>query len=201
MSKLHRGLKKEPNRPIIERSKRDDYLKLQKQWYAKLKKSGFKDIEWSNSEAYNGQDSRYLLSRSNNRDPIQFQSTQNWYQLVQNYRTHAQTHPKTNLPIAKRDKILLDYYLEGYPYRKIIKLYQQEYTNRNVKRTRKTKKSLGKPRVSLYKLWELLNHHFDVVIEWNRTHPEGRLYGDSDSFYIEEVLINEDKLLKTSTTQ
>jgi hypothetical protein len=186
--------KKFPN-PLDSRHE-TDFLKLQRKWYDKLSKSGFDDIEWTASKHRNNQDSRYLIGNSNKKNPVSVESTQNWYQLVQNYRTHALTHPKTNIPISKRDKILLDYYLEGIPYRKIIKLYQLEYNNLDEKRVRRCNHNKTKPRISLYKLWEILNHHFAVVIEWNKSHPEGRLYGGSDLFYAEEVLINESKYLR-----
>jgi hypothetical protein len=184
-----------------DRKKHSDFLSLQKKWYDKLKKSGFEDIEWSSSKAFDGQDSRYLVSYSNDRDPIQVQSTLNWYLLVQNYITHAKTHPKTKILISKRDKILLNYYVQGIPYRKIIQLYQQEYTYKDKKRKNAIRPSQKKPRVSLFRLWKLLNHHFDVIIEWNKTHPEGRLYGNPDSFYAEDVLLNEEKFLKTRKPQ
>lgn len=213
--------------------KRDaKFLKLQKKWYEKLLEDGFTDIEWTRSQKSFDQNSPYLHGFRERQDRPTFEHTQNWYLLVQNYRTHAISLPKTSTKVLKREikpgqklwkhwkltspdsniatrtyqihsriprmhKLILDLYIEGIPYRAIADQISRNYSTRLKKLVHPKKKLPKKPLINYLKVFYILQQHLPYVIQWNKTHPEGRLYGNHDDFYAEEVLLNEDRFQKT----
>ena len=65
-----------------------EFAKLQKQWYAKLAKDGFEDIEWVNHSTGTGHDSGYLKG-SLISGKAYHPGRELYYQLASNYLQHC----------------------------------------------------------------------------------------------------------------
>lgn len=170
------------------RKRHKEFMKLQNEWYKKLKDSGFDDIEWQRSDTGYEEYSPFLKGFQSYIDRPDFIATQNWYLLVQNYLTHAPLHPKI-------EKIVLELYATGLSYRNISKKINYGYTKRWKLRSydMKTKKSHN---TNLSMIYNIMQKHIKNIIEWNKTHPEGRLNEANLDFEATEVLINDDSFSK-----
>jgi len=170
--------------------KRDkDFNKLQRLWYQKLADEGFEDIEWTSSQRTFEHNSPFLQGFKDRKDRPTFEHTQNWYQLVENYYTNCTTLPKTNVKQPKLHRIILEQYKEGVPYRAIVRHINRNYTKRLAKRRMHN----SKPFMNLNKVFNVLQIHLPYIIEWNRTHPDGRLYAGNEDFFVDEVFIKDPK--------
>jgi hypothetical protein len=95
-------------------SKKTELTKLQRDWYAKLKKAGFKDIEILLD---NGQFCDLLIQSCGinpKRHPIIYEETYNYYRYA---RQFLNEHPFR----TRKDYLVWTQYSEGIPYRKIAK--------------------------------------------------------------------------------
>lgn len=92
---------------------KDDFEKLQKKWYAKLKKSGFEDAE---SDEYNLKvwSSVFFAHRSIS----QIQAKQAYYQMATNFLVDYKFE-------NERDKIIWEYHSNGMSVRDIGKVLRK----------------------------------------------------------------------------
>lgn len=143
-----------------------ELLKQTQLWYAKLERSGFKDIEWTNGRNVNGQDSPYLKDSAFNFKKKYNEFTAQHYRLMQNYATHA-------TKMSKKEKFIFELYANGDTFREILKKCKIKggwyaYDNN------------GKPNLSLFSLHHILKRLIKDAYEWNRTDSEGLLLPESD---------------------
>lgn len=127
-----------------------DFIKLQNQWYKKLKSSGFEDIEWLDKSTGLGQNSDFLKDPDQMKTKAYKSETEFFYQMCTNFMTHVKIEPA-------RLRYLFKLYSEGMPYRDIRKAL--------VKRYRKY--------VSLYFVFYHVKRLKEQMFHFNKTHPEG----------------------------
>lgn len=91
----------------------DNLKKLQKQWYKKLKKSGFNDIEDTNSpnEFLNTWDSLYFLTHYS---PGQFEAKQKYFTLARQFL-------EAHVFDTSKEKLIWSLYAEGMSIRGIAR--------------------------------------------------------------------------------
>lgn len=129
------------------------FAKLQKQWYAKLAKDGFEDIEWVNHSTGKGQDSSFLkgsLASGKQYHP----GRELYYQLASNYLQNCK-----NLKNRPYHKFIWKLHSEGMTYAEIEAAVKKKY-----------KKS-----VSIYTLYYQIKDMAKLCYKWNATHHEGLL--------------------------
>lgn len=132
---------------------------LTNKWYAKLKKSGFEDIEFYDSNTGYGQNADYLKNSAAKLASKYRPETAQHYRICSNFAAHY-TFPNAKI------KFIFSLYAEGVTFREIIKQtkahkYSWVY------------KSKGKPKLSLFTLHHMLKKYIKLAYEWNSTHPEG----------------------------
>jgi hypothetical protein len=125
-----------------------DFKKLQKEWYDKLKQSGFQDIEWSG-----GQDSRFLKSLPRT-DLRSLQGTQNYYRAVENFLIH-------NRNVWGQDRFLLQCHKRGLTVEQTIKQFEAKYSEK----------------VSHWTMFYRLQDLWKRCYKWNCTSKQG-LFSD-----------------------
>jgi hypothetical protein len=153
--------------------------RLQNEWYAKLKETGFKDIEFYSYESGFGQDAPYLKGSAFTVARRMSEHTLNHYLYCQNYLTHAPKLPKLHNIQPKLIKFMFQLYCEGITYRNIIKLTHKKFRHPKWKR------------ISLRPLCWLIRDLVQRAYKFNREHPEGMLYKGSQDILVEEVLIKD----------
>lgn len=129
------------------------FAKLQKQWYAKLAKDGFEDIEWVNHSTGKGHDSGYLkgsLISGKQYHP----GRELYYQLASNYLQHCKG-------------------LKNDTYRRFIwKLHSEGQTYAEIESAVKRR---FRQSVSVYTLYYQIKHIAKLCYRWNKRHSEGLL--------------------------
>ncbi len=133
-------------------TKSKDFIKLQKQWYKKLKDSGFDDIEFTDHATGLGQNSAYLKRPSAYLAKKYNKQTDKYYSLFRNFLTFGTF-------TSKIDKNIALWHSEGVSYRKIVKLIAKTHRMRR----------------SLFYVFTKIKKLQRQMIEFNRTHPEGML--------------------------
>lgn len=129
------------------------FKKLQKQWYDKLRKSGFQDLEAP------GTPDGKLSNRGKPtiRDQLHYDSTVTFYTYIDAYLAHYHT-------VKGRDRYLLKLKQQGKSYREIVRLYEKRY---------KEPIDLS---TAFYKVKELL----EKCLKWNKESKYGCLYKDHE---------------------
>lgn len=130
-----------------------EYAKLQKQWYAKLAKDGFEDIEWVNHSTGTGHDSGFLKG-SLIGGKAYHPGRDLYYQLASNYLMHCK-----NLKNRSYSKFIWKLHAAGLTYDEIEARIKQRYKNP----------------VSKYTLYYQIKRLAELCYRWNATHPEGLL--------------------------
>lgn len=128
------------------------FAKLQKQWYDKLAKEGFEDIEWVNHSTGIGHDSGFLRG-SLVGGKAYHPGRDLYYQLATNYLMHCKS--LRNRPYHK---FLWKLHSEGQTYDEIEVAIAKKYE-----------------RVSKYTLYYQIKELAKLCYKWNATHPEGLL--------------------------
>lgn len=144
-------------------SKKELY-KLQKQWYKKLKHSGFEDIEWINGKYVNGMDSPFMKDTAFKYKKKYNENTAQHYRLMRNFASNFSF-------TTKKDYLIFEMYADGIPFRDIIKKMRQLGYGFTTYEPGKPKK----PNLSLFTLHHLLKGYIKLAYEWNRTDSEGLL--------------------------
>jgi hypothetical protein len=143
--------------PIPAATKTDPskFTKLQKKWYDKLAKMGFKDIEWVDHKTGLGQNSDHLRGSMAKGKPWSPSRAQ-FFRLLQNYLTHYQFKSR------RMDAYILARLNEGKTYREIHAGCRQKY----------------KLRKSLYWLYYHIQKLSNDMLAWNKSHANGMLHPD-----------------------
>lgn len=135
----------------------DEFNKLQAEWYSKLSKSGFEDLEWVDSKTGIGQNSDYLR-KSRNAGSLNYdEQTELYYAMWRNYVTHVKQGNKF-------DQLVVELHSEGVGYREILRI---------------AKTKLGKTR-SLFYLYRRMKVLKSAMMEFNNKHPDGLLATRAD---------------------
>lgn len=130
-----------------------EFAKLQKQWYAKLAKSGFEDIEWVNHNTGTGHDSGYLKG-SLLSGKAYHPGRELYYQLALNYLTHC-----SGLKHRPYHRFIWQLHANGATYDEILQQLKKH----------------KKPIVSKYTLYYQIKELAKLCYKWNAKHPEGLL--------------------------
>lgn len=126
---------------------------LRRQWYDKLKKTGFKDLEHTSN---NGAVSPYLTRNSTGTLRNQYDvSTVLYFQIVANFATH---YPFD----SKLDRLIMQFHADGMPYREMSRKIK-DLTDSTVK---------ASPATICNRLKTLKT----IMFEWDVNHPEGLSY-------------------------
>lgn len=148
-------------------SKRE-LLQLQKQWYSKLKREGFKDIEWTEGHSINGVDSPYLKDTAFKYKKKFNEHTAEHYRLMRNFSSNYTFK-------SKMDAFIFELYCEGCPFREIVhKVYRAGWNQRRPGPP-KPGKTTHISKISLFTLHHILKKYIKLAYEWNKTDPEGLL--------------------------
>jgi hypothetical protein len=143
-----------------------EFVKLQAEWYGKLKAEGFEDIEWMDKKTGLGQNSDYLkgsLAKGKTWAPERAQ----FFRLLQNYVTHYHFNER------KLDRFIMSRLNDGWTYRAIHVAAKKKY---------KLRKSLY---WVFYRVKELVVH----MVQWNREHKHGLLNpANADSWATDALL-------------
>lgn len=129
------------------------FARLQKQWYAKLAKEGFEDIEWVNHSTGTGQDSAFLKGSLLSGKPYH-PGRELYFQLATNYLMNC-----TNLKNRPYHKFIWKLHSEGATYDEIEAAVRKKY----------------KDPVSKYTLYYEIKDLAKLCYRWNAKHPEGLL--------------------------
>ena len=100
-----------------KKSKQVDLQALQKQWYAKLADEGFEDIEWTK-----GNNSPYLKTALNTKDPFHFVAKQEYYNMAESYLHNR-------MELRGRERFIWKLHSEGATYEEITNAYNRRYKN------------------------------------------------------------------------
>lgn len=130
-----------------------EFAKLQKQWYAKLAKDGFQDIEWVNHATGTGHDSDYL--KGSLTGGVRYHPGRDlYYQLASNYLLHCGN-------------------LKNNPYHKFIwKMHANGATYDEIEAEVK-KRFVGA--ISKYTIYYDIKKLAKLCYKWNVTADEGLL--------------------------
>lgn len=89
------------------------FSKLQKEWYEKLKRSGFDDLEWTDHKSGEGHNSSFLRNSRTGVNARLDLNKELYYTMCRNWLTHAG-------PKKKIDRIMFEMHAEGKGYRDIV---------------------------------------------------------------------------------
>lgn len=132
---------------------RQQFARLQKQWYAKLAKQGFEDIEWVDHNTGLGHDSAFLKGSLSSGKPYH-PGRELYYQLATNYLMNC-----ISLKNKPYNKFIWKLHAEGATYDEIEAAVNKKYKNS----------------VSKYTLYYQIKHLAQLCYKWNKTSAEGLL--------------------------
>jgi hypothetical protein len=164
-----------PNISTMRITSMNDKTKLwnqQRKWYAKLKRSGFQDIEWQGGNSTHGLDSRYLKNPALRYKSRFNENTLEHYRLMQNFNEHYKFKRKMH-------RFVFSEYCSGTTFREILRRLYNSGFNKYLRKTPKRKKARYTAALSLFTLHHLLKDLITTAYEWNRTNPEGLLNPDA----------------------
>lgn len=127
-----------------------DFVKLQAQWYQKLKDDGFNDLEWVDKRTGVGHDAPYLKKPILNVQRSYDAAIENHFRLCRNYLTHGTFETLI-------DRLIFELYTNGISYEDIEQEIQKKYNRKRSNFWIATR--LKKLKRDMYK--------------FNMTHPEG----------------------------
>lgn len=131
-----------------------NFKKLQKKWYDKIQKRGFKDIE------HQGRYGEYYLERElySNYATTTINAKYTFYARLTNFLTHNPYYPyKASL---MWERWALEMYANGASYREIV-----DYFKKN--------KHLCMVKMHLPTLFYILKKHIAYALAWNKQNEEG----------------------------
>ena len=96
-------------------TKSKEFKALQRAWYAKLAKDGFKDIEWTENP-----ESRHLSGRIKRNGDVAFENRAEYYLIAERY---LQNYYK----LRHKDRFIWKLHTKGKTYEEISKQYLQAY--------------------------------------------------------------------------
>jgi hypothetical protein len=128
-------------------------------WYKKLKQSGFEDLEWLDNKTGLGQNTPHL-KRSSARILQKYSAeTAQHYNICSQYRQYHTFK-------CRRDEFCIDLYIQGIPYREIIK-------RARVKGTNYYYDYKGRQQLSLFSLHGIIKKYIIAAYDWNKNSPDG----------------------------
>jgi hypothetical protein len=140
-----------------------EFTKLQNKWYNKLKRSGFDDIEWTDTKTGFGQSTSYL---KNSRNGVNAQLDPNkelYYTMCRNWLAHAG-------PVKKIDRIMFELHAEGFGYRDIVERVKHKLKKSN----------------SHTAIFMRMKPLIAEMIRWNESDPQGLIKSrEQEDFEIE----------------
>ena len=132
---------------------KQDFARLQRQWYAKLAEDGFEDLEWVNHKTGTGHDSGFLKG-SLISGKAYHPGRDLYFQLAANYLTHCR-----NLRNRPYHRYIWKLHTEGLTYDEIELKAKKRYKNATSK----------------YTLYYEIKRLAQLCYRWNATNPEGLL--------------------------
>lgn len=134
-----------------ERVSRKEFIKLQKQWYAKLAKEGFEDIEWIDHSTGKGHNSPFL--RGSMQGGRRYHAGRDLYfRMATNYLHNCKSSSLRNYR-----RIIWRLHAEGATYQEIV----NELSNKH-----------GLT-ISIFTVFSDIQHIAKLCRKWNQTAPEG----------------------------
>ena len=148
------------------------FLKLQKEWYNKLKQSGHNDVEQSGKDYYRIDTcSPFMQQMSNGLTSKYTASTSQAFQLLEKFLRHCPVSPKYPLFMNKNERKCLELYINGKTL--------QEISNYMRSRTRPVKLTKPGPKgqsFSLFWVHATLKKLGKFAKEFHHTHKKGEFY-------------------------
>ena len=138
--------------------KTKEFIDIQNEWYAKLRDSGFSDLEWLDKKSGRGQNTPFLRKPLVNFLQTFELSTQNHYILAQSFLTHGNFDTEV-------DRFLWFMYCEGFSYRQMLPVLQQQML---LKR-------------SVYWVCKRIKYMKVQMVDFTYNNPEGHYYGRSEA--------------------
>jgi len=133
----------------------ESFAKLQRQWYAKLKKTGFNDIEWYGSERDASKANNYLKQDTYQTTRTSKPGNAEYYRIMTNYWTHTEWQN----PLHSK---VFELHCDGMSLRNIATaVNKMNY-----------KKCAGYP-MTFRKVFYLVTKLVKAAHEWNNTSPDG----------------------------
>jgi hypothetical protein len=145
--KSQKGPKTFKKSPETEKNvpKKENLSSLKKLWYAKLKESGFEDIEYADNEY------SHILKVAT-RVPKSIEGKERFYFKLRNYLTH-----RPNWTEHRVHRFVAKLYADGATYREIIKAAQDA----------------GHKKFSIFFVHKSVKRFIERAFKWNKTCPEG----------------------------
>lgn len=144
-----------------------EFRKLQAKWYEKLRKSGFDDLEWTDTKTGHGQNTSYLKKQIPNNLGERMHATDLYYTMCRNWLTHAG-------PKLKKDRMAFELHAEGKGYREILKMIE----------------NFDHRKRSLFYLFQRMKPLVKEMLAWNETDPRGVIKSRNDEALEIEVFAN-----------
>ncbi len=151
--------------------KSKEFIRLQNKWYNKLKKSGFEDIEWTNSETGENSNYQYLTKGTPRNKVLDRGNITRSYEYFYRCRRFSFFHKFDK----REDKVLWDLYSNGVSYRDIISTTLRDSGN---------KWNLYTISIRVHQIIKVLEQHI-------RDYPEVYMGNEGEDTSIEEAIANE----------
>ena len=145
-------------------TKADNFAAIQKQWYSKLAKTGFKDLEWVDHSTGRGQNSDYLRGSLAAGKPYHAGRAL-YYQLATNYYAHCAR-------LKGYNRFIWGLHANGATYEDIIAQVKQKY----------------KRKTTIYTLYYQIQELARKCWNWNNEAQEGLFVKRSEDKIANEVL-------------
>lgn len=155
------------------RTKSKEFKKLQREWYNKLKSTGFKDVEIPSSLFSIVEDTPYLHKGEcviiNCRRRIGTEGTIEYINHILERNLNMQNYITHNRNINSLDWFIGYNYSEGLSIRSIIKKF-------NAIACPYPRKKRSPNAYSVYKIFTIIKRLNEEAYRWNKTDPNGRYY-------------------------
>lgn len=141
-------------------NKSKEFIALQNEWYAKLKDSGFNDLEVVSRKTGQTDHSLMFGTETHLKRRIRQRGTEStlyFYSLLLNFITHNETWSD-----IEHERFIAQQFAEGVSYRKIVKLWKEAHP--------------GTKGFSIFIVFQTVKKFVAMAKEWNSTNENGLVY-------------------------
>ncbi len=138
-----------------------EFAKLQKEWYAKLSKDGFEDIEWVDHKTGQGQNSDYLKRPAQMITITYDESIEEHYRIMRHFCTQS-------LNGTDLEHYMFEAYSEGMSYRGIVKMINENFNQAMIHILHSKKTRLIANNVSVHFVFYAVQRLIQTALRWER---------------------------------